>query len=1190
MTDTNQTGSDLSTPVSPTQQWLSRCCAAVAAGSTEALHAELLDEESQLCEVLYEGTQIRWADHDSAAAAFGVDPRDLTTPEMAAATVVADLAAALVGEHSSEGAVSKALTHFEVSGVRSTGGQLLDRGSPLVQGGDALAVMMLSLVGAVDHPSRGFVMLLLCELAGRRAASERAITVPVLLVTADHHGTRGQAGRLTLTILADGPSGLHPDPATMSFLQAAPDAVTGLETAWATSSLASTGACVVWSVTLDKDAPCLSIEGPSMSAAFAVGLDDVARSGFRRLRRLRTLDPLCAVTAGLLGSTLTEVSGYAEKTRIARAHNYRVVVAQSALDAAKVAAPPEWVIKISGAATVDDAVTATRTRVNKALLALAAAIVVLLLIVAGGSLIGYTKITAANRRALSTQLAAAATDQVNSNSRIAALLALTADRIHSSDTTRAAIRDVADNNESVVASASAGDGAIASVAAYDGIAMSAVTASSVVKAWTLPALTPLGELDLGSRIRGMDGGGYAGSGLIAVLAGSTLKIFQGKKGTMPSQVASYPTPFTDGSRTVFGPVVDASSNAIFAVDDRGQGIFWTPGMSAPDTFSLTDAVSGSSTIVAVSPFGKRHDTELPERQRVDTAGSTVLLATSNGAVRELRITGTAPPVTGVPSAQTAGVAHRTYSTVPAVNSTLDSPIYSLAIARRGSILVGTDTGLRQFDRNTTGDSSTGDAEPDVDRVVKERVTAILALNLFSNDLAYVTNNGLGYITASHATPLTNIDQNTAVRRAIMSATSTTSGVIVTGRTDGRMVVFDPSNTLTRLRDRWGATDITFGSGDQLVRASVQGTGSNFFSSVAVGGVSRTAESELRLQQSTDSEDLPAIDETYYELADNDRPVQVFAVDATDNTAAATGIDRSTGRAYVWIWDRHAGTGSSGHTEPSHTLTFEGSTPGSQTVDIGYGLALSPDGSRVYAYNAGRGQMAAWSTSSGRLLWATNIPVAVDKRAALGAHVSFDRARRLAIVDRWKSDGKIVHTAFDLATGAATELPGLSAYQETFLSPAGDTLAATADNDITVLRYRFGATAIEKLSGPTDLGSIVGSVAWNPASNRLAVDVFGTGQVAFFSTNPLHEDGPRWRLSDLGTNDNVTGIAWSPSGDYLAINVGHNERDANYRSGAVRVMLTDSSNMTVALCRIAGSDWTDEEWRRYVGDHDRLHVC
>ncbi|WP_182263234.1 WD40 repeat domain-containing protein [Rhodococcus sp. UFZ-B548] len=1165
------------TLVGAKQLWLDRCRAAVATGSdVTGLRNELDDEGTTAYEALYEGSTMDWSD-------IGGSPRQCDdegiplTPEMATARVLVDLAEILAGTETADQQITAALEHFDACGIRGAGTQVLAGRS--TTGSDRLPRLVRRLLAAVDHPSRGFLILLLLELTGRRPTELRSTRVPVLFRTSDHTGSRGQTGHLTLTVLDDGPSGIHPDPAMMGFLQADRSTATGIEAAWAASIFAEVDACIVWSVTDAKNNPFNKIEGDSMSAAFAVAMDDIApRSRWRKLRRLRRLDRNCAVTAGVTGTSLTEVEGYDVKTRVAQANSLRVVVAQAGLKRATEEAPTGFVLQISGAATIDDAIAETRSVVNKAVVGLAVGLVIVIVLAIIGGSWGYSVWRDAEDRGLSDRLAGLATGQSNSDSRIAALLALTADDVHSSPTTTSAIRTVIENNESVAAAAVAGDTAIDHIGAFAGTALSAQSGSSVVRGWSLPGLQTLGVgLDLGGRIRGIGGAGYAGSGVIAVLAGTNLKLFQGSAGKMPTEVASYPTPFTDGNRKVFGPFVDHDSNAVIVIDQDYKGLFWAPGMSAPDTFDLSRD-TGRADLVAVSEFD-RLEGVVSNRQSLDTAGNTLLLGSEDKTVYKLEIDTLGDEVDRRFSISKSTALQRIYRATSVVEpDSVLAPIHSLALSPAGAVLVGSDNGLQQFFRK----DDRNDPEANVNGLVNSRVTAITSLGSYSDELAYTTPSGLGYIDDGRLAQLTNTSENAAFNRAVRSITSGGDGTVLTGRIDGTIVLHDPSNTLTRLQDRWGATDVEFTAGGELVRAGVQGIGSNTFSGVAVSEVSAETEAQVRQRVLAGNDDPATPTEATYKPRESN--IAARSVDATDNYAAATGKNSSTRQAQVWLWDRSKTDAS------PKVLDFDGPEPTSSTVDYGWAVAISPDDQFVYAYNAGRGRIQSWSIDGTRQ-WATTLPVTVNARDAQGAGVTFDELRTRALIDYRMVGGTRGHAIIDLKDGTRTDITSLFEYEDTYLSPGGDRIAATRENALAVYDLDVATDSVAiQAAARQNIGGVVGKVAWSGDQQRLAVDIFGSGQLAFFAVDSLEEDAPRWRMGGFDANDFITGLAWSRDSQYLAINVGTQKRNEWFQTKSVRIMLTESINYTDALCKVAGHDWTADEWQHAVGNERQRSVC
>ncbi|MEV0684801.1 hypothetical protein AB0I35_13150 [Nocardia sp. NPDC050378] len=349
------------------QRWLALCREAVAEGPEAA--RGLLDLRRETG-VLARHSLARWKHLEA-----GDDPLeeesenpdlegDRVTADVSAAHAVAALAQALTGARDIAEACAVFLRHTERAGLHSAGTQLLPAG-PITGGDDPLAEVVLHLLGQGGRPSRGYGIVTALELAGRRPPTVRTTRVSVLFVDI---GGAGRVGVLRLEQVREGPSGLHPDPAAMSFLQADREFTDSLARAWEVSRPAATGACVLWSVTGAGRAPENDINGASMAAAVAVALDDLApRHQLVRWLRVRRLDPACAVTAGLSETELTPVGGYAGKLAAAQRASLRVVVAATGYEEARRQAPENFLDRIAAAATVTEAVSRTRSRPNLAL-------------------------------------------------------------------------------------------------------------------------------------------------------------------------------------------------------------------------------------------------------------------------------------------------------------------------------------------------------------------------------------------------------------------------------------------------------------------------------------------------------------------------------------------------------------------------------------------------------------------------------------------------------------------------------------------------------------------------------------------------------------------------------------------------------------------------------------------------------
>ncbi|MEU4596066.1 hypothetical protein [Nocardia sp. NPDC023988] len=341
------------------QHWLRCCRAAVLAGGTTA--RELLAPRRET-EVLARASLARWKslDEDELLAEEAESPSDhgrRDTAELSAARALGALACALAGVSDTGSAVQRLLTHAERANLYSTPSSTT-ADVPIGAGQNELASVLGHLTEHRDHPAHGFTTLAALELAGHRPVTLHTSAIRVLFV--DAYG-QGHVAVLELAQVDGGPSGLHPDPARMSFLQADAEFHDALVDAWQVSRIAGTEASVLWSLTLEGGAPVNDISGASSGAAFAVALDYLMSRG-RVVRR--RIDPSCAITAGLAGDQLTEVGGYRGKLLAAQSHSLRVIVAADGFDEALEVAPTGFTGRLTAAHTIDDAIRNSRTHLG----------------------------------------------------------------------------------------------------------------------------------------------------------------------------------------------------------------------------------------------------------------------------------------------------------------------------------------------------------------------------------------------------------------------------------------------------------------------------------------------------------------------------------------------------------------------------------------------------------------------------------------------------------------------------------------------------------------------------------------------------------------------------------------------------------------------------------------------------------
>ncbi|MFE3443348.1 hypothetical protein ACFXNW_09985 [Nocardia sp. NPDC059180] len=355
------------------RSWLELCRRAVDEGAAAAV--DLLAPGSQPHRVFESLSTAQWKRAADTAEPHGDDSRsddelldDLATddrpPDLSAAEAGAALARCLTGACDIADTVDTVLRHCDRAGLHSAGPQIPTLDAVPATPDDRLRELIVHLVGRGTSRSRGYAMLAALDLARGMPLERRSTTMRVLFARHASASARGEVGTLRLTLLADGPSGLHPDPRHMHFLQADDAFVDAIGAAWAVAGLDATSACVVWSLIGTDARPVNAVSGGSLAAAFAVGLDDLTPQRRSRRIRVRRLDPRCAITADLDGHHLVRVDGYDAKIEAARTAGLRVIVAEKGLPHAIAATRADGVDSVTGADTVSDAIREARTRIN----------------------------------------------------------------------------------------------------------------------------------------------------------------------------------------------------------------------------------------------------------------------------------------------------------------------------------------------------------------------------------------------------------------------------------------------------------------------------------------------------------------------------------------------------------------------------------------------------------------------------------------------------------------------------------------------------------------------------------------------------------------------------------------------------------------------------------------------------------
>jgi WD40 repeat protein len=337
-------------------------------------------------------------------------------------------------------------------GPAQPSGRGLETLSPRVAGGLKSVVERIQLrhdTAAENHgtaaedgePTGPMSVLVIAALlmAGVEPRRRPVVSVPVVFgrsagPTGRASAQEGVTGVLELREFPAGPAGLYPDPRAMPGVRS-PNGqfAASLGHAWNAAGPRRAGRCVLWRLVLSGDpVPPARIEGPSLGAAFALGLRELLRyppAGRPSVAWMRSafhgLRPRTAVTGGLDGGErLVGIADMDAKLLAARRKGLRLVAPQAnRLDVA--AAPEPGEVRFAANLRQADRY-ARRIRAGR----LAVAVLVLIATVTGVSALQQRGSAHAEQRAaLAGQVTAEANQLRGTDPSLAAQLDLVAYRM-----------------------------------------------------------------------------------------------------------------------------------------------------------------------------------------------------------------------------------------------------------------------------------------------------------------------------------------------------------------------------------------------------------------------------------------------------------------------------------------------------------------------------------------------------------------------------------------------------------------------------------------------------------------------------------------------------------------------------------------------------------------------------------------
>ncbi|MER6736513.1 WD40 repeat domain-containing protein [Streptomyces puniciscabiei] len=570
------------------------------------------------------------------------------------------LASALAPTENEEGALERLAEVWERSGIVSADaapGPAQLSGKGLAQLSPGLAGRLKAVVDQIQaRPgiagghgratgAAGVLVIGALLMAGVEPRRRGVVRVPVVFGrSASGAGgavvAEGVTGVLELREFPPGPAGLYPDPRTMAGVRS-PNGqfAASVGHAWQAAGDRREGRCVLWRLVLsDSPLPPVRLEGPSLGAAFALGLRELLRhppSGRPGGAWLRDvfygLRPRTAVTGALDGGErLLQVSDMDAKLLAARRMRLRLVAPEAnRLDVVKAPEPGD----VRFAATLRQADRYAR-RYRTGRLAVALALVVTA--ASTGAVVTQQDAAATQRLTTAHRLAEVSQGLLHSDVGLAELFAVQAYRYHPDTLTRTALFQAVTASPHLAGSVQANGQVSAVAGSGDGHVAFAGTQQGEVEQWTLTGSRPGGRTRLG-RLPGSvtsvaaDTAGHT----VAAIDHDTVRIWSGSRpatamriptGQRPTTVAVSPSGRFTAVTTTSGTFGDLPTLWVL---DRTTGDTRHLALHlAADASALT--FSADASLVAFeSGYGSWERVLVPALTRA--AGSTVGFGVHNQA-------------------------------------------------------------------------------------------------------------------------------------------------------------------------------------------------------------------------------------------------------------------------------------------------------------------------------------------------------------------------------------------------------------------------------------------------------------------------------------------------------------------------------------------------------------------------------
>ncbi|MEU6075479.1 hypothetical protein [Micromonospora sp. NPDC047074] len=464
---------------------------------------------------------------------------------------------------------------------------------------------------AEPTPADNMMVIAALLLVGAEPRRRPVVTMPVVFGGSTGTGDQGEAGVTGILELSEfpaGPPGVYPDPRAMADVRS-PNTqfASSVGHAWSVAGPGREGRCVLWRIVLTDRAPALlRIEGPSLGAAFALGLRELLRHPRSRrpsVAGVRALfsgpRPRTAVTGALDGGErLLKVSDMEAKLRSARRSGLRLVApAANRIDLANAPEPDD----VRFAATLGQARRYVR---RYRAVRLATALSLLLAATTSGLVVQHQNATARQRLITAHRLAEVAQSLLTSDVGLAELFAVQAHRQHDDALTRRVLFEAVRASPHLASRVDAGGPVTAVGSSGSANLVLAGTGGGEIRQWELARLRPgpgrtLGRLPGPVTAVASDAWGHT----VAAIDDRSAMVWR------EGLPAAAPTLPADSTPTAVGVSPDGRFVAVttrgsafeapptLRVLDRDTGD--TRGLDLPDMFSPLDSVAFSSSTEVV---------------------------------------------------------------------------------------------------------------------------------------------------------------------------------------------------------------------------------------------------------------------------------------------------------------------------------------------------------------------------------------------------------------------------------------------------------------------------------------------------------------------------------------------------------------------------------------------------------------